>query len=133
MRTAVLVMELWTALLLLEPEGVMVRTPPPIVDTMMSPDASVVVMISPLVKDEEAEAEVVKGLDEARAEEEEAGTEDTENDVDAASDEAGELEAAWALELDGTGRTEPRVDPCEMGGTGVATWGEDDPGAAGEV
>ena len=110
------------------------RTPPPIVDTMMSPDASVVVTTSPLVKDEEAEAEVAAGLDEADAEEaEEAGPEDAEMDEDAASDNACELEAASALELDGTGRKEPRVDPCEMGGTGVATWNEVDSGAGWDV
>ena len=99
----------------------MVRTPPPIVDTMMSPDALVVVTTSPLVRDEDAGAEVVARLDEAGVEEtEDVGAEDGEDDK-GATDDAGELEAASVLELDGNGRTEPRVDPCEMGGTGVAT------------
>ena len=99
----------------LEPEGVMVCTPPPMVETMISPFASVEVTTSPLVIDEEdAGADVVAGLDEAGAEE----VGENDDDDDATTDEVGELEA---LELDETGRTELRVDPCEMGGTGVAT------------
>ena len=87
----------------------------------MWPDASVVVMTSPLVKDEEAaaEAEVVTGVEEAKFEEKEVvGARDTAVDVDAVPNDARALEAVSALELDGAGT---RVDPCEIGGTGVAT------------
>lgn len=128
MRTAVLVMELWGVeeLELEDAEGVMVLTPPPMVEMMTSPAASVAVITWPLVKEEEAEDEVVVGVEDDSKEV--VGVTDGA-DVDSVSDEVGgALEVASTLELEEAGT---RVDPGAMGGTGVATWSSEVDAGAG--
>ena len=113
--------------LLEEAEGVMVLTPPPMVETMTLPDASVELMTWPFVKDEDVGADVDGGDEEGMLEGMELVGATDEADVGAT---VGEVEAASMLEPDGAGTS---VDPCAIGGTGVATLSEVDAGAGVEA
>ena len=116
--TDVLVMEDFGAdeLLLLEPEELMVRAPPPMVETMMWPEASVVLMTSPWVTEEEAGAEVVE---ETRIEEA-MGVDDEASEVDEATEEEAGALLVGASVLE---KIEAGVESVVIGATGV-TWPE---------
>lgn len=118
----VLVNGLCTAAELLEPEGVIVRTPPPMVEMMTWLEASVAVMTCPLVREDDAEADVVCATNEVGAMVDDTGAEANDDDDDDRIDEAdATLEDGCGVELVTTGSTELEVEPVTIVGIEVAT------------